>query len=71
MSVTFPAVDSEGDSTHIQPPLLADRCTINSSGIAGGKPEVLLLSAVKRAGLFYRSKLRTLFVSVIKILHVL
>ena len=72
-AVTFPAVSSRGDSTQIQAPLLSDRCTESSSGIAGEKPGIALsadgriLSAVERAGLFYRLKL---FFRIIKILHV-
>ena len=41
MAVTFPAVGSKDDGTHIQEPLMADRCIKSSSGIAGDKPEVL------------------------------
>ena len=41
-AVTFPAVDSKGDGTGIQVPLLADRCMESSSGIAVYKQEILL-----------------------------
>ena len=71
MTVTFPAVGSKGDGTRIQALVLADRCTESSSGTVGGKPEVCFdcrlakLSAVKRAVLFYRLKLRALFFRII------
>ena len=78
MAVAFPAVGSIADGTRIHAPLLVDRCMESGNGIAGKKAggialsaDSLIVSAVKRSGLFYMLKLRTLFFRIIKILHVL
>ena len=73
VAVTFPAMGLKGNGIRIQMPLLADRCTESGRTEAGGialSADGRILSAVTRAGLFYRLKLRPLFFRIINILHI-